>query len=560
MNTRADNLANDIAPCTSVEAGERWRDPHAASQTMRAQGALLTTEFAVFKPSEVHDEPAGARGEEVVAILEGQFDIDAAGEHYRLVAGEAILIPPREPRRFTCVGTKGVLYRAGTRACGRVMNHDPSEPDHLEHVVVVGAGHAGGRVVQQLVSLGFAGRITLVGDERHSPYERPALSKEWLTSETEPTLAASPIVLAPAAFWEPSALRDARVERVYERAVALDPARRMLTLASGKQLSFDRLVVATGGAPRDGAIPGAKRPGVHLLRTVDDSLALRRALRESRSLAIIGAGVIGMEVASSALDLGVPVTVLEAGDRVLARCLPPVMSEWLLREHRARGVHVELGVTVEAIDEAEERASGDARYVVRCKALAAEQAQAPETFDVAADTILIAIGVDCAPAFLAGTGLAGRQGVDVDETCRSPNAPWLYAVGDVAHVLDRASERGGLRQETWRNAENQALAVAQALTGHAQPYRETPWMWTDQLGNNIQVVGQPDPRDEVVLRGEPGAGPCTALSVRDGRVVAGVLVNAGRERRFVEKLVASAMQVDIGRLADPRTSLKELAA
>ncbi|MGF6439519.1 cupin domain-containing protein [Paraburkholderia youngii] len=116
MNIRADNLANDIAPCTSVEAGERWRDPHAASQTMRAQGALLTTEFAVFEPSEVHDEPAGARGEEVVAILEGQFDIDAAGEHYRLVAGEAILIPPREPRRFTCVGTKGVLYRAGTRA------------------------------------------------------------------------------------------------------------------------------------------------------------------------------------------------------------------------------------------------------------------------------------------------------------------------------------------------------------------------------------------------------------------------------------------------------------
>ncbi|WP_233857508.1 NAD(P)/FAD-dependent oxidoreductase [Paraburkholderia sp. HD33-4] len=440
------------------------------------------------------------------------------------------------------------------------MNHDPSQADDVKHVVVVGSGHAGGRVVQHLVALGFAGRITLIGDERHPPYERPALSKEWLTSDTEPALAASPVVLGPAAFWEPSALRDARVERVYERAVALDATQRVLKLASGAQVSFDRLVVATGGAPRDGAIPGAERPGVHLLRTVDDSLALRRALRESRSLAIVGAGVIGMEVASSALELGVPVTVLEAGERVLARCLPPVMSEWLLREHRARGVRVELGVAVEAIGEPQEKSSGGARYVVRCQPLVADPTRSNEVFEVAADTILIAIGVDCAPAFLAGTGLAGRHGVDVDETCRSPHAPWLYAVGDVAHVLDRACERGGLRQETWRNAENQSLAVAQALLGRAQPYRETPWMWTDQLGNNIQVVGQPDSRDEVVLRGEPGAGACAALSVRDGRVVAGVLVNAGRERRFLEKLVASAMPVDLARLADPRTSLKELAA
>jgi quercetin dioxygenase-like cupin family protein len=115
MNNLGDDPAKDIARCTSVQAGERWRDPHAASQTVRAQGELLTTEFAVFEPSEVHDEAAGARGEEVVAILEGRFDIDAAGEHYRLVAGEAILIPPGEPRRFACLDAKGVLYRAGTR-------------------------------------------------------------------------------------------------------------------------------------------------------------------------------------------------------------------------------------------------------------------------------------------------------------------------------------------------------------------------------------------------------------------------------------------------------------
>ncbi|RAR57565.1 3-phenylpropionate/trans-cinnamate dioxygenase ferredoxin reductase subunit [Paraburkholderia unamae] len=454
------------------------------------------------------------------------------------------------------------------------MSHDPSTHNAPAHVVVVGAGHAGGRVVQHLGALGFAGRITLVGDERHPPYERPALSKEWLTCEQEPwseaasaaSTPASTLTLAPGAFWEASALRDARIDRLHDRAVALDAAQRVLTLASGAQLPFDRLVVATGGAPRDGAIPGARQPGVHLLRTIDDSVALRRALRESRGLAIIGAGVIGMEVASSARELGVPVTVLEAGPRVLARCLPPAMSEWLVHEHRARGVRVELGVAVEEIAAGDEAngAGQPGRYVVRCRKANVDAdgdaASAGAAFDVAADTILIAIGVDCTPAFLDGTGFAGRQGVDVDVTCRSPRAPWLYAVGDVAHVLGGASPSQGLRQETWRNAENQALAVAQSIVGEPRPYRETPWMWTDQLGYNIQVVGQPDPRDEVVMRGEPGAGPCAAFSVRDGRVVAGVLVNAGRERRFLEKLVESGAPVDLARLADARTPLRELAA
>ncbi|KAA1003517.1 cupin domain-containing protein [Paraburkholderia panacisoli] len=114
MDSRGEHAMDDIAQCTTVNAGERWRDPQATSQTARAQGALLTTEFAVFELHEVSDEAQGARGEEVVAILEGEFDIEAAGEHYRLVAGEAILIPPREPRRFACIRAKGVLYRAGT--------------------------------------------------------------------------------------------------------------------------------------------------------------------------------------------------------------------------------------------------------------------------------------------------------------------------------------------------------------------------------------------------------------------------------------------------------------
>lgn len=455
------------------------------------------------------------------------------------------------------------------------MTHVISPETAPEHVVVVGAGHAGGRVVQHLGSLGFAGRITLVGDERHPPYERPALSKDWLTSEAEPwtdTTAGgaqdappSSLVLAPATFWDHDALSSARIERVVDRAVALDAARRTLMLAGGAEIAFDRLVVATGGQPRNGGIAGTDLPGVHVLRTIDDSLALRRALRSSRGLVIVGAGVIGMEVASSALDLGVPVTVLEAGQRALARCLPPVMSDWLVREHRERGVNVEFGVGVDAIVPAPAEADADAappRYMVRCRRVGGSDDARGSTFEVSADTVLIAIGVDCAPDFLAGTGLAGRHGVDVDAWCRCPQAPWLYAAGDVAHVLGGhggASGSGGLRQETWRNAENQARAVAEALVGQPREYRETPWMWTDQLGYNVQVVGQPDPCDEVVMRGVPGSGPAVAFSVRDGRIVAGVLVDAGRERRFLEKLVENGAQVDPARLADASVTLREMA-
>jgi 3-phenylpropionate/trans-cinnamate dioxygenase ferredoxin reductase subunit len=410
------------------------------------------------------------------------------------------------------------------------------------HVVIVGAGHAGGRVAQHLRALGHQGRLTLIGEEPHIPYERPALSKELLSGETD----VERIQLAPGAFWQSESLTVSGIARIHGRVVSLDADAKALRLADGRHIGFDALVVATGGAARVPAFVDRSLPGVHVLRTLDDCFALRRSMEGCRRLAIVGAGVIGMEVASTALSLGVPVTVLEGGQGIMGRCLPPVAAQWLAQRHVAEGVDLRTGVSVTDITR------GDT-FALRVHA---RKDDAP--FAIDADSVLIAIGVDCNPAFLNGTGLSDERGVIVDEFCRSIVAPWLYAAGDAACARD-AESGVHTRQETWRNAENQARAVAEFILGRDEPYRETPWMWTDQLGHSIQVTGRPDPNDMTIVRGDLEGAEATILSVRDGCVRAGVTINQSRERRHLDRLVSNGACIDAGRLADMSVPLKELA-
>lgn len=414
-------------------------------------------------------------------------------------------------------------------------------------VAIVGAGHAGGRVAQHLKALGHAGRVTLIGDEPHAPYERPALSKELLLG----TKTQESLVLTSPDYWTRESLTGAGIERVRASARQLDVDSRRLHLDNGAAVDFDLLVVATGGMARRPRFLTQPVEGVHALRTLDDCLALRTSLEGCRKLAIIGAGVIGMEVASGAMSLGVPVTVLEAGDGIMGRCLPPQVAGWLAREHAAKGVDLRTRVNVTDIVRAGGADRGE--FALRIDAL---QDGAPVSID--ADCVLIAIGVDCNPAFLRGTGLSDERGVLVDEFCRSPSAPWLYAAGDAACTLDSASSRH-VRQETWRNAENQARAVAGIITGRTEPYAEIQWMWTDQLGHAIQVTGVHEPGDEIVVRGSLSSANATVISLRDGCVAAGVTVNQSRERRHLERLVCARRRIDAGRLADTSVPLKELA-
>ncbi|NBA94843.1 NAD(P)/FAD-dependent oxidoreductase [Pseudomonas sp. R5(2019)] len=409
----------------------------------------------------------------------------------------------------------------------------------VRRIAIVGAGHAGGRVAQHLIELDSRCQVLLIGDEPYAPYERPALSKAVLAGEQ----AWGELMLAADEFWT----AHDRLVRMTARVVGLDSDQRCLRLDDGRQVEFDELVVATGGVARSLKVPGGDLPGLHVLRGIGDCEKLAGALESGSRLLVIGAGVIGMEVAATASGLGVAVTVLDVSDQVMRRCLPAAVSQWLAAQHQHAGVVLKSQVGVQSI------VHDGAVYQVqvqglegRCEVLEAEQ-------------VLLAIGIDCDTGFLEQTGITCVNGVVVDAFCRSPDASWCYAVGDVANC-DNAFYGRPLRQETWRNAENQALAVAQQIVGAAQPYSEIPWMWTDQFGHNIQVVGLIDEADGHVWRGDLAQGKATMVLLKECRVVAAVMVNQGKERKALEALIRGRRQIDEALLSDVSVSLKAVAA
>lgn len=406
-------------------------------------------------------------------------------------------------------------------------------------IAIVGAGHAGGRVAQHLVELDPACQVLLIGDEPYAPYERPALSKAVLAGEQS----WGEVLLADDQFWA----EHPRLERLTARVVALDSQRRSLTLDDGRAVAFDELVVATGGAARPLNVPGGDLPGLHVLRGISDSEKLAASLAPGSRLLVVGAGVIGMEVAATASGLGVAVTVLDVSEQIMRRCLPLPVSQWLAAQHEQAGVALKGRVGVQSIT------SDGAVYQVRVQHLEG----ASEVLE--AENVLLAIGIDCDTGFLERAGISCSNGVIVDASCRSPDAPWCYAVGDIANCANAFYGRA-LRQETWRNAEHQALAVAGQIAGQSQDYAEIPWMWTDQLGHNIQVVGLIDEADGHVWRGDLGQGKATLVLLKARQVVAAVMVNQGKERKALEALIRDRRVVDPGLLSDVSVSLKTVAA
>jgi len=406
-------------------------------------------------------------------------------------------------------------------------------------IAIIGAGHAGGRVAQHLIALDSHCQVTLIGDEPYAPYERPALSKSVLAGEQ----VWGELMLAADDFWT----TQPRLLRITARVIGLDSERRCLRLDDGRQVEFDELVVATGGAARRLNVPGGDLPGLHVLRGIGDCEKLASSLVPGSRLLVIGAGVIGMEVAATASGLLVEVTVLDVSDQIMRRCLPAPVSQWLAARHQQVGVILKSQVGVQSI------AHDGVVYRV--------EVQSPEGVRevLEAEQVLLAIGIECDTRFLQQAGISCHNGVVVDSNCRSLDAPWCYAVGDVANC-DNAFYGRSLRQETWRNAENQALAVAQQIAGIAQPYAEIPWMWTDQLGHNIQVVGLIEEADGHVWRGDLAQGKATMVLLKDRRVVAAVMVNQGKERKALEALIRDRRVVDLALLGDLCVSLKTVAA
>ncbi len=401
-------------------------------------------------------------------------------------------------------------------------------------VLIVGAGHAGAQAAIALRQLGYAGSMALVGSERELPYERPPLSKEYLAGE-KPW---ERMLIRPERFWP-----ERGIDLLPGRTViAVDAERREVKCETGELFGYGELIWAAGGRPRQLSCAGFALAGVHSVRDRGDVDRMTAELPGTRRVAVIGGGYIGLEAAAVLTKLGKQVVVLEAQDRVLARVAGEPLSRFYEAEHRARGVEVRLGVTVECIESREERACG-----VRL----ADGAVLP------CEMVVVGIGIVPAVAPLIAAGAAGTDGVDVDPLCRT-SLPGIYAVGDCAAHENRFAGGARIRLESVQNANDQATTAARAIAGQPLPYDAVPWFWSNQYDLRLQTVGLSIGHDAAVLRGDPAARSFSLIYLREGRVIALDCVNATRDYAQGRRLVEAGAAIEPALLADTSRPLKEL--
>jgi 3-phenylpropionate/trans-cinnamate dioxygenase ferredoxin reductase subunit len=401
-------------------------------------------------------------------------------------------------------------------------------------VAIVGTGHGGAQTAIQLRQLGFTGSIGLIGAETELPYERPPLSKDYLAGEK----AFERMLIRPESFWT-----ERRVERVTStRIAAVDSAARMLAAQDGRRFGYGVLVWAAGGTPRRLRCDGGDLAGVHVIRDRADADAIRAELPRVRRVVVVGGGYIGLEAAAVLRALGKEVVLVEALDRVLARAAGAEISCFYEAEHRRRGVDVRLGATVAAILGEDGRAVG-----VRLK----------DGTRLAAELVVVGIGIDAAAGPLAAAGAAGADGVDVDSLCRA-SLPRVYAVGDCAAHENRFAGGLKVRLESVQNAHDQATTAAKAIAGRPEPNEAVPWFWSNQWDLALKTVGLSVGHDSTVVRGRPEERSFSVVYLREGRVIALDCVNATRDYAQGRKLVLEGARPDPARLADAAVPLKEL--
>ncbi len=403
------------------------------------------------------------------------------------------------------------------------------------HILVVGGGQAGGQTLRRLLETPTQCQITFVSNERISPYERPPLSKGYLKGET--TFDQLRIV-------SDEELADPRVTlRLGEELIRIAPSVNEAHFASGLSLGYDAVILALGARARPLPVPGAEN--CIELRDLKDSQKLRERLDGANHITIIGGGVIGLEVAATARLMGKEVTVLEAGQRVMGRILPGPVAGWLRGMHEERGVRILTETTICEIRKNGERFQADIRH------------SSGETETLNTDIVLSAIGVvpnvECLPEeFRGSTG-----GIRTDATGKVIGLENVYAIGDMAECFN-GLYASHIRLETWRNADNQAASVAATVLGTPTEHTETPWMWSDQYEHNLQVVGLWQDGCDLIQRGALGTTGSTTFWLKHGVVAGAVMLNSGRERRFIEKMVANRTCSDPTQLADTSIALKSM--
>lgn len=393
-------------------------------------------------------------------------------------------------------------------------------------VAIVGAGQGGFQAASSLRQEGFAGRVLLIGDEHVLPYQRPPLSKAYLAGES----GLDEVWLRPEAFYQKQQIELVGGERV----VSIDRRDRSLKLNSGREIAFDRLVLATGARNRKLPVPGAELDGVMELRTLADADLLRERLSEAGEIVVVGAGFIGLEFASVAIAAGAAVHIVELTRQPMGRVASAPISRFFAEAHRSWGAALSLGTGVRRILGEYGRVTG------------------VETDDgrvLPARLVLVCIGVVPNTELAANAGLAAGNGIIVNAELVSEE-PAISAIGDCALYPSRFAP-APVRLESVQNAVDQARSVAAHIAGKPSPYDKVPWFWSDQRDLKFQIAGLTTGHDRAILRGQPESGQFSVFCYREGRLVGVESVNRPADHIAARRILAGEPRISPHEAADP---------
>jgi len=400
-------------------------------------------------------------------------------------------------------------------------------------LVVIGAGQAGQQICDSLRRGGYDGHLMLLGDEASLPYQRPPLSKKFLTG----TLEAERLLLRPASYYEQQKI-DVHLNT---RVVSIDRAQCRLRLESGESLAYSGLALATGTRIRPLNVPGASAADIHYVRSLADGERLAAALTTARRVAVIGGGFIGLEVAAIAREQGREVVLIESLDRLMARAVAPQVSAFYADLHRAHGVELLLNTGVSEI-----RTTGAEHVVVTSSGAA-----------YTADLVVAGIGVLPNSELAEQAGLACNNGIVVDDCARTSD-PLIVAAGDCTWHMNAYLKRE-FRLESVQNAVDQAKAAAASLLGQPAVYHQVPWFWSDQYDVKLQIAGIGMPHDSAVVRGDPAAKAFSVFCFRDGALVGVDSMNKPADHMAARKLLAQGTALSPAQAGDSTVDLMQVA-
>ena len=396
-------------------------------------------------------------------------------------------------------------------------------------MVIIGAGHAAGQAAASLRQEKYTGPITIIGDEAHLPYQRPPLSKAYLSGSQE----VDRVYLRAEKFYQEKEI-DLKLST---RATAIDPDAKAVELEDGSKIDYDKLLISTGSRPRLLNIPGSDLGGIHYLRTIDDVDGIRADMHEGANLVIVGGGYIGLEVAAVGVEQGLNVHVLEMEDRILQRVTTPTMSKYYDELHRGRGVQIHTNTGVTGF-------SGDAKV---------QKVMCGDT-EFAADMVIVGIGIVPNIELAEAAGIICDNGIVVDDHCQTSN-PDIYAAGDCTNHPNALLDRR-LRLESVPNAMDQARTSASNMLGGDKSYAAIPWFWSDQYELKLQMVGFSADGNREVMRGDMASNQFAVFYLKDNTVVAADTVNSPKEFMLCKQLVGK--EADTAVLADSTSDLKSL--